>query len=84
MAFFNREKKAEEKRLELERQLKSRGLEGLSKEDKESVLEIIDVIHDPYGGARGSEAEIRQIEYLSAITEQNFLIIKLLDEINQK
>lgn len=77
-------RKEEKKRQELEEHIKTRGLEYLPAEEKERVASLIDSIYDPYYRIRGSEVEIRQIELLSTIVEQNWMIIKMLNEINTK
>jgi hypothetical protein len=69
----------------LEEFIRTRNLEGLSVNDKEFVDLIREEIQtmDMYR-VKGTEAEIRQIEQTNMIIEQNWLIIKLLNDINEK
>lgn len=84
----NKGKRSDKKKRQIQEELKEhisiRNLEGLSEKDKERASGLMYELYDPYYSTRGSESEIRQIEMLNTIVEQNWLIIKLLNEINQK
>jgi hypothetical protein len=90
MALFkSKEERKQENKERQEKLLKefieTRNLENLSENDKEFLNLIREEMQtmDMYR-AKGTEAEIRQIEQTNMIMEQNWLIIKLLNDINNK
>lgn len=66
--------------------LEVRNLEGLSDEDKNYVdIAIKDSLESMPSHFKNSlEAEVTQIDMLLTLIEQNWLVIKLLNEINKK
>ncbi|RXI70504.1 hypothetical protein [Clostridium tetani] len=82
------ERKQDKKELEerlLNEFLQYRNLEGLCEKDKKFVDEIReDLGYTTANTIKGSEAEIFQANMLQTILEQNWLIIKLLNDINNK
>ncbi len=65
--------------------IKTRNLENLSESDKEFLDLIRENVEDiTRYSVKGSDAEIRQLEMMNVIAEQNWLIIKLLNDINKK
>lgn len=63
----------------------TRNLDNLAEEDKEFVNLIREEIESTTGyRVRGTEGEIALIEQMDILIEQNWLIIKLLNEISQK
>ena len=65
--------------------LEYRNLEKLSEEDKQYVDGIReDLEYVTAHMIKGSEAEVFQANMLQTLTEQNWLIIKLLNNINNK
>lgn len=65
--------------------IKTRNLENLSESDKEFMDLIRENVEDiTRYSVKGSDVEIRQLEMMNVIAEQNWLIIKLLNDINNK
>ena len=65
--------------------IKTRNLENLSESDKEFLDLIRENVEDiTRYSVKGSDVEIRQLEMMNVIAEQNWLIIKLLNDINKK
>lgn len=63
----------------------TRNLDNLAEEDKEFVNLIREEIESTTGyRVRGTEGEIALIEQMDILIEQNWLIIKLLNEISQR
>jgi len=63
----------------------TRNLDNLAEEDKEFVNLIREEIESTTGyRVRGTEGEIALIEQMDILIEQNWLIIKLLNDINNK
>jgi len=63
----------------------TRNLDNLAEEDKEFVNLIREEIESTTGyRVRGTEGEIALIEQIDILIEQNWLIIKLLNEISQR
>lgn len=87
MAFFkNKEEKEIKKQEKLDELMKRYNLEDLSPKDKESVKLIsmglagTGLIH-----LTSSKAEdVAKLSLLEALVDQNWIIIKLLNEINEK
>lgn len=90
MAFFKSKDEKERQKEEIRQKnlndfLTLRKLEDISAKDKEVTEMLMDLIEDrSIFSTKGSEAEIRQLELMSAISEQNFMIIRLLNEISDK
>ena len=87
--FKNKEERKQEDKERQERLLKefieTRNLENLSENDKEFMDLIRENVEDiTRYSVKGSDAEIRQLEMMNVIAEQNWLIIKLLNDINNK
>ena len=90
MALFK--SKGERKQLREERRenvikefFNTRNLDNLAEEDKEFVNLIREEIESTTGyRVRGTEGEIALIEQIDILIEQNWLIIKLLNEISQR
>lgn len=90
MALFK--SKGERKQLREERRenvikefFNTRNLDNLAEEDKEFVNLIREEIESTTGyRVRGTEGEIALIEQIDVLIEQNWLIIKLLNEISQR
>lgn len=90
MALFK--SKGERKQLREERRenvikefFNTRNLDNLAEEDKEFVNLIREEIESTTGyRVRGTEGEIALIEQMDILIEQNWLIIKLLNDINNK
>lgn len=84
--------KEEKKQIKAERQerltnefLENKNLEGLNEVDKEFASKINDNLFDVMRYTiKGTQGEIAQLDMQSIIVEQNWLIIKLLNEINNK
>lgn len=63
----------------------TRNLDNLAEEDKEFVNLIREEIEETTRYmVKGKQEEIMQLEMMNILIEQNWLIIKLLNEINQK
>ena len=63
----------------------TRNLDNLAEEDKEFVNLIREEIESTTGyRVRGTEGEIALIEQIDILIEENWLIIKLLNEISQR
>lgn len=90
MALFkSKEERKQENKERQERLLKefieTRNLENLSESDKEFLDLIRENVEDiTRYSVKGSDVEIRQLEMMNVIAEQNWLIIKLLNDINKK
>jgi|GEM_PF-3521346 polynucleotide 5'-kinase involved in rRNA processing len=90
MAIFKSREERQRERQEHEANLlseflKTRNLEELTEDDKRFVGLIQDGLESvTMYSTRGSEAEVAQTEIMMALTEQNWLIIKLLNDISQK
>lgn len=90
MAIFK--SKEERKQVKEERQQKhfdnfidNTNLESLSDNDKDLAFKVNENLEQSLRyRIRASEGEIAQLEMMSALVEQNWLMIKLLNEINQK
>ena len=87
--FKSKEERKQEDKERQERVLKefieTRNLENLSESDKEFLDLIRENVEDiTRYSVKGSGAEIRQLEMMNVIAEQNWLIIKLLNDINKK
>ena len=87
--FKSKEERKQEDKERQERLLKefieTRNLENLSESDKEFLDLIRKNVEDiTRYSVKGSDAEIRQLEMMNVIAEQNWLIIKLLNDINNK
>lgn len=87
--FKSKEERKQEDKERQERLLKefieTRNLENLSESDKEFLDLIRENVEDiTRYSVKGSDAEIRQLEMMNVIAEQNWLIIKLLNDINNK
>lgn len=90
MALFK--SKGERKQLREERRenvikefFNTRNLDNLAEEDKEFVNLIREEIESTTGyRVRGTEGEIALIEQMDILIEQNWLMIKLLNDINNK
>ncbi|KEI18216.1 hypothetical protein [Clostridium haemolyticum] len=88
--FSGRKDDKQQKNLEkLNKKMKQYGLENLELKDKESVRDILTGLSGiglmDFGiSITGKDEDIAKISCLRAITEQNFLIIKLLSDINNK
>lgn len=77
--------KAEREQRLFEEFLEEKNLANLTEEDKEfanAIGQYLDVALKYT--VRGTEGEIAQLEVLATLAEQNWMIIKLLNEINQK
>ena len=90
MALFSGETKEEKKERKVQELLEKYGLQNLSDpRDKESVRAISEALLGnkliEVGTAlQGSGADSAKMSYLRAIVEQNWIIIRLLDELNSK
>lgn len=87
--FKSKEERKQENKERQEKLLKefieTRNLENLSENDKEFLDLIRENVEDiTRYSVKGSDAEIRQLEMMNVIAEQNWLIIKLLNDINKK
>ena len=87
--FKSKEERKQEDKERQERLLKefieTRNLENLSESDKEFLDLIRENVEDiTRYSVKGSDVEIRQLEMMNVIAEQNWLIIKLLNDINNK
>ena len=90
MALFK--SKDERKQDEIERQeklfkefIETRNLENLLENDKEFIGLIREDVEDiSMYRVKGTQGEIAQLEMMNIIAEQNWLIIKLLNDINNK
>ena len=90
MALFK--SKEEKKRTREERQenaikefFNTRNLDNLTEEDKEFVNLIREEIEETTRYmVKGKQEEIMQLEMMNILIEQNWLIIKLLNEISQR
>jgi len=87
--FKSKEERKQEDKERQERLLKefieTRNLENLSESDKEFLDLIRENVEDiTRYSVKGSDVEIRQLEMMNVIAEQNWLIIKLLNDINKK
>ena len=87
--FKSKEERKQEDKERQERLLKefieTRNLENLSESDKEFLDLIRENVEDiTRYSVKGSDAEIRQLEMMNVIAEQNWLIIKLLNDINKE
>lgn len=83
--FKGKEEKEREKQEKLEEQMKRYNLEDLSQEDKEYIKSITYRLMGTGLISFGSKAEdTAKIELLKLLIEQNWLIIKLLNEMNNK
>lgn len=90
VALFKRKEERTQDKKELQEKLLDnflvdRNLKSLSEED----IEVVDEIRQDLESAlaqrvRGTEGEIAQTELLTILTEQNWVVIKLLNEIKQK
>jgi len=90
MGIFKSDEEKEEEKLEkLNKKLNQYNLTNLSADDKKEVSAIIVRLMGnsliELGGGLGEKGEdIAKISCLKALTEQNWLIIKLLSEIKDK
>ena len=90
MALFkSKEERKQENKERQEKLLKefieTRNLENLSESDKEFLDLIRKNVEDiTRYSVKGSDVEIRQLEMMNVIAEQNWLIIKLLNDINKE
>lgn len=83
--FKSKEEREMEKQEKLEEQMKKYNLENLSQEDKEYIKNITNRLMGTGLISLGSKAEdTAKIELLKLLIEQNWLIVKLLNEINNK
>jgi hypothetical protein len=87
--FKSKEERKQEDKERQERLLKefieTRNLENLSESDKEFLDLIRENVEDiTRYSVKGSDVEIRQLEMMNVIAEQNWLIIKLLNDINKE
>lgn len=78
----NREEKQQER---INEYFELRGLDELTEREKE----LVDTLREEFEETtrysfKGSEAEIRQIEMMQILMEQNYMIIKLLNDIKNK
>lgn len=90
MALFKSKEERQKEKLEqhqkaLKEFLETRNLENLSEKD----IEFIDLLREEIENAtlysiKGSEGELKQVELMLIMIEQNWLIIKLLSEISQR
>lgn len=83
--FGRKEKKAQEEKEKLEKRTEQYNLNDLSEENKKSVKLITDKLMGTtlvgLGSTAGEQANLRLQQ---AMIDQNFLMIKLLNEINDK
>lgn len=78
----NREEKQQES---IDEYFELRGLDKLSEREKELVDTLREKFEDTtMYSFKGSEAEVRQIEMMQILMEQNYMIIKLLNDIKNK
>ncbi len=90
MALFK--SKEERKQVKEERQqqwfdnfINNTNLQALKEEDKEYAFKVNENLEQLQRfTTRASEGEVAQLEMMSTLIDQNWLIIKLLSEINQK
>ena len=90
MAIFkNKEERKQENKERQEKLLKefieTRNLENLLEIDKEFIGLIREDVEDiSMYRVKGTQGEIAQLEMMNIIAEQNWLMIKLLNDINNK
>lgn len=90
MALFSGETKEEKKERKVQELLEKYGLQNLSDpRDKESVKAISEALLgnkliEVGTVMQGGGADAAKMSYLRAIVEQNWIIIRLLDELNKK
>lgn len=90
MALFSGETKEEKKERKVQELLDKYGLQNLSDpRDKESVKAISEALLgnkliEVGTVMQGGGADAAKMSYLRAIVEQNWIIIRLLDELNKK
>lgn len=90
MALFNNEAKQEKDAQKAKQIMERYGLDRLSKKDYESCKKIlldlfgVGVMKAGIALSFGKAEEQCKIAYLSAMVEQNWIIIRQLDELNQR
>lgn len=91
MALFGEKETKEEKQLRKEQELLAKyGLENLNAKDLESVKKIVNdlsglgLMKAGIALSFGNSAEQCKIGYLSAIVEQNWIMIRQLDRISKR
>lgn len=87
--FKGKEEKEAQKLEKLNMKMAQYGLQNLSQEDKEKVEKILLGLMGngliEFGTILSGKAEdVAKLSYLGALVEQNWLIIKLLNEIKEK
>ena len=90
MALFKSKDEKEEEKLEkINQKMEQIGLQDLSMEDKKRIKLILTRLSGTglmdFGITLSGKAEdITKISYLGTLVEQNWVVIKLLDEISNK
>ena len=89
MAIFKSKEEREQSRAEYRQRLlnefaQNKNLQTLKENDKEFANAINENLENVICSARGKEGEMAQVDMMGVLAEQNWLIIKLLSEINQK
>lgn len=86
MSIFKRKSKEERKQERFDNFIKNTNLHELKEEDKEYAFDVNQELEDSQGShmVRASEGEVAQLEMMSTLINQNWLMIKLLNEINNK
>ncbi len=89
MALFKSKEKRKRAREEhkqklLNEFLQNKNLQELNETDRGFANAVNESLEDVTGHARGKEGEMAQVEMMNILVEQNWLIIRLLNEISQK
>lgn len=86
MSIFKRKNKEERKQDWFDNFINNTNLHGLKDEDKEFAFDVNQQLEESQGNhmVRVTEGEVAQLEMMSTMIQQNWLMIKLLNEINDK